>query len=200
MKTLRMAVISAELYFVSQKDIRGKIYFAFVCHWVLHPSATLASALLHIIHHSDGCTDTQKHSRTQIASRKLHHFPVVWKLHLSLTIPPITPQVSFFLSSPLPLSPALLHYFSLFPPLKLGPKLPGLNCPMNSVGWTGRQEVCVNAWVSLLSPSLFIFLSKWCCQEPNKISLSALPRQGVYTQHLGKEIKERKKKGRKKTR
>lgn len=108
-----------------------------------------------------------------------------------------SPGLLFF-PSPLPLSPALLHYFSLFPPLKLGPKLPGLNCPMNSVGWTGRQEVCVNAWVSLLSPSLFIFLSKWCCQEPNKISLSALPRQGVYTQHLGKEIKEWKKKKKKK--
>lgn len=154
--------------------------------WVLHPSATLASALSRIYtprRQSDAmhAKHSHTHTHTQIASRKLHHFPaVVWKLHLSLTIPPITPQVSFFLpSSPPSRSPCLtILSFSLH--FNSAPKLPGLNCPMNSVGWTGRQEVCVNAWVSVLSPSLFIFLSKWCCQEPNKISLSARPPTGSH--------------------
>lgn len=54
-----------------------------------------------------------------------------------------------------------------------------LNCQAWIALWTawggqaGRR--CVWMRESLLSPSLFIFLSKWCCQEPNKISLSARP-------------------------
>lgn len=118
--------------------------------------------------------DARIHKNTQIASRKLHHFPVVSKLDLSLTIPPVTPQVSLSLLPYLTILVFFLHFNSV-------PKLRGPNCPVNSVGWTGRREVCANARVSVLSPSLFIFLSKWCCQEPNKISLSALAQQGVNT-------------------
>lgn len=73
--------------------------------WVLHRSATLAFSLFHITHRTHTYTHpmcVHKHSHIQTAPRKLHHFPaVVWKLHLSPTIPPITPQVSFFISSSL---------------------------------------------------------------------------------------------------
>lgn len=105
-----------------------------------------------------------------------------------------------FLTHSLSLSLALFLFLSLLPFLtilvfflhfNLASKLRGPNCPVNSVGWTGRQEVCANAEVSLLSPCLSIFLSKWCCQEPNKISLSAFPQQGVNTPSRKWNIREK---------
>lgn len=159
--------------------------------WVLHPSATLASALSHITHRTDKRMHAHKHSHAQIASRKLHHFPaVVWKLHLSLTIPPITPRVSFFfpLLSP-SLSPCLtilgfsLHFNS------------ALNCQAWIALWTAwggqacrrcvwmRESPCYHHLFSFSSPSGAV-------RSQTRYHSPPAPRQGVTTQHRGNGIKE----------
>lgn len=115
--------------------------------WALHPRAAIC-----IVWQYAACRHMHvyKHSRTQIAFRKLHHFPaVVWKLHLSPTVAPITPWVSFIsLLLPLPLSLflslVLPHYFKLYLPLSRGPKLPGPGLSLWAAwGWTGPAgDVC----------------------------------------------------------
>lgn len=101
---------------------------------------------------------TPKTPHTRIASWKLHHFAVVWKLHPSITIPPITPQVScfvlfFFSPSSLPLT---ILVFSLHFNL-------ALNCQAWIALWTawggqaGRR--CVWMHESLCYHHLFSFSS-----------------------------------------
>lgn len=122
------------------------------------------------IHNTQTYLCTKPH--TQIACSKLHHFPaVVWKLHLSPHCFTNHSTGLLYFVAPAPsLLPSLtilgstLHFSS------------ALLCQAWIVMWTvwggrGQQEMCVNAQVTALSPTLFIFLPKWCCQEPNKISL-----------------------------
>lgn len=158
---LNVIIISWKLasIVISQKHLSAKMRcFASLVWWVLHPSAAIASALFHITRCTDKCMHAHKH--TQIASRKLHHFPaVVWKLHLSPTVTPITPWVSFFFS-PSPLTPsfAFPHYFRLFPPL-----YSALNCQAWIALWTAwggqASRRCVWMHESLCYHHLFSFSS-----------------------------------------
>lgn len=143
---------------------------------------------------------TQKKKNARIHTQALSHTNCIQKItslpcRLKIrAVPHHSTNHSPGLSLSLPLLPYLtilvfsLHFNSAL-------KLRGPNCPVNSVGWTGRREVCANARVSVLSPSLFILLSKWCCQEPNKISLSALAQQGVNTPSRKWNIRKKKDKG-----
>lgn len=141
--------------------------------WVLHPSAALASASAHV-----ATRRRQSHARTQT----LAHTNCIQKITslprrcLKITsVPHHSTNHSPGLLPPPPPPPSpcltILGFFLHFNS--------ALNCQAWIALWTawggqaGRR--CVWMRESLLSPSLFIFLSKWCCQEPNKISLSARP-------------------------
>lgn len=153
MKTLRMAVISAELFFFClPKRCKRQNMFCFSLS--LSPPSKCYFSICIVAHYTPL---RRLRGRTQIASRKLHHFPVVWKLHLSLTIPPITPQVSLF---PL-LSPSLLPCFTILVfSLHLNS---ALNCQAWIALWTawggqaGRR--CVWMHESLCYHHLFSFSS-----------------------------------------
>lgn len=126
--------------------------------WALHPRAAIC-----IVWQYTACRHMHvyKHLHTQIAFRKLHHFPaVVWKLHLSPTVAPIIPWVSF-ISLLLP-SLSLWFYLTILSftfHFSRGRKLPGLDCPYEQRGVDRASRRCVRMHQLLRYHQLFSFSS-----------------------------------------
>lgn len=174
--------------FVSQKNLSAKMAcFVSLSWWVLHPSATLASALSHITHHAD---------------RRMHEHTYTHKLHSENYITSLPLSENYICPSQfhqsLPRSPFFSLFASLLPCLPiLGFSLhfnSALNCQAWIALWTAwggqagrgfvwmRESLCYHHLFSFSSPSGAV-------RSQTRYHSPPAPRQGVTTQHRGNGIK-----------
>lgn len=138
------------------------------------------SASSHNVQYTDIRLCTNPHTHKSSTENYITSLPLSGNYIFPPTVSPITPQVSFILLHQPPPSCLPLLFWALLCTFNSA-----LICQAWIAVWTvwggrGLQEMCVNARGTALSPTLFIFLSKWCCQEPNKISLPP----HTYPSHL----------------